>query len=84
MLTNTKTQNLITPTALTAALGVNGQVRCDCGGIEFLVGVAVNMENGNNFIRVLECTVCAKQMPMVHQSDAQLAPSIISQLKAAG
>lgn len=65
-------------TALMAALGVNGQVKCDCGNVTFFVGIAVNPDNGNNFIRVLECQKCAHQMPMVHQSDAQLAPSLIS------
>lgn len=64
-------------TTLMAALGVNGQVKCDCGNVTFFVGIAINLENGNNFIRVLECTKCQKQMPMVHQSDAQLAPSLV-------
>lgn len=65
-------------TVLMAALGVNGLVKCDCGNINFLVGIAVNHDTGNNFVRVLECTECARQMPMIHKSDAQLAPSIIS------
>jgi hypothetical protein len=65
-------------TTLMAALGVNGMVKCDCGHTDFFVGIAINPENGNNFVRVLECTKCAHQMPMVHKSDAQLAPSIVS------
>lgn len=65
-------------TVLTAALAVNGQVKCDCGGIDFQVGIAINHENGNNFVRVLECTSCNSQMAMVHKSDANLSPSIVS------
>jgi len=72
---------MLQKTQLATVLGVNGQVRCDCGHLEFEVGVAVNPENGNNFIRVLQCARCAKQMAMVHQSDAQLAPSIVGKLK---
>lgn len=66
----------IRQTTLTAAMSVNGQVICDCRADSFRVGLAVNEENGNNFIRVLECCGCGHQMPMVHQSDAQLAPSL--------
>lgn len=73
---------MIHQSTLTTAMGVNGQVRCDCGHTHFRVGLAVNMENGNNFIRILECCLCQKQTPMVHKSDAQLEPSIIGRMVA--
>lgn len=60
---------------LSAALGVNGLVICDCGSPHFRVGLAVG-PTGNNFIRILECLDCGHQMPATHQSDAGLAPSI--------
>ena len=66
----------ITRSPLSAALGVNGMIRCDCGCTAFEIGLAINLVNGNNFIRILECCSCGKQMPATHQSDAQLAPSI--------
>lgn len=68
---------MIASSALKSALGVNAQARCDCSGVTFEVGIAV-ADNGNNFVRILECTACRKQMPMVHRSDAQLAPSLAS------
>lgn len=61
-------------TPLSAALGVNGITICDCGSTHFKVGIAYNPENGNNFIRILECTACGKQMAATHNSDAGLAP----------
>jgi hypothetical protein len=66
----------IRETPLSAALGVNSLVICDCGYDSFRIGLAYNPTNGNNFIRILECTDCGKQMPATHQSDAALAPSL--------
>lgn len=66
----------VKPSALASALGVNAIVTCDCGEPFFKVGLAVNLDNGNNFIRLLECAACGRQMPATHQSDAQLAPRI--------
>lgn len=66
----------IKPTPLTAATGVNGMMMCDCGAVYFKVGVAVNLENGNNFIRIIECVTCARQQTVVHETDAGLAPSV--------
>ena len=62
--------------ALCQATGVCAQIRCDCGNLTFEVGAAINPFNGNNFIRVLECTKCRHQMPIVHKSDAGIAPMI--------
>jgi hypothetical protein len=73
---NGSTSELVKPTQLAQALRVNGQVMCDCGCSSFRVGLAYEPVTGNNFIRLLECIVCGKQMPMVHKSDAQLAPSL--------
>lgn len=69
---------MITITPLTAAMAVNAQVVCDCGNITFEIGIAVNRENGNNFIRVMQCCACRKQMPATHQSNAEIEPSIMS------
>ncbi len=68
---------MITATPLANALEVSGQVRCDCGGLAFEVGISLP-GGGNNFIRVLECAVCRKQMPVpvIHQSGvAPAAPA---------
>ena len=71
----TYTPEPIKTSPLTLALGVNGLVVCDCGYDSFRVGIAYNPETGNNFIRVLECSDCGKQMPATHQADSGLAPS---------
>ncbi len=71
---------MIHQSQLTTTLGVNGQVKCDCGHTHFRVGLAVNTENGNNFIRVLECCQCQSQMAAVHRSDAELAPSVAARM----
>lgn len=73
----------ITPTALTAAVQVNGQMRCDCGCLQFLVGIAYSPETENNFIRVMECTICSKQHLIVHKSTAQLEPAVVGKLRQA-
>lgn len=65
----------IKPSPLSAALGVNALTVCDCGNVEFKVGLAYNPTNGNNFIRILECVACGRQMPATHYSDGNLAPS---------
>ena len=67
----------LSPSALMAVNGVNGQAVCDCGSVEFLVGIAIT-KNGNNFVRVLECVTCYHQLQVVHRSDAQVAPAIVS------
>lgn len=67
---------MIDPSGLKAVLGVNAQARCDCGNVSFEIGIAVNPSNGNNFIRLLQCTKCGGQLPATHQSDAQLAPAL--------
>lgn len=64
----------ITPSPMQAVLRVNGLVQCDCGHTAFKIGLAVMASN--NFIRLLECCLCGKQMPATHRSDAQLAPTI--------
>lgn len=69
-------QNPIKSSPLSAALGVNGLTICDCGCTHFRVGIAYNPDTGNNFIRILECADCGKQMTATHQSDAGLAPSV--------
>lgn len=61
---------------LSIALGVNSIVICDCGCTHFKVGIAYSPDTGNNFIRVLECTHCMKQMPVTHRSDVSLAPAL--------
>ena len=66
----------IKATPLSTALGVNGLVICDCGYDGFRIGLAYNPFNGNNFIRILECNDCGKQMVATHSSDAALAPSV--------
>lgn len=62
---------------LATANRVNAQAVCDCGGTEFLVGIAVTAR-GNNFVRLIECTACRRQLQVVHHSNAELAPSIVS------
>ncbi len=69
-------QPRIAPSALSAALGVNALTVCDCGGIHFKVGIAYNPQNGNNFIRLLECIACDRQMSVIHQADSGLAPTL--------
>lgn len=73
----------ISPSALSAAARVNGQMRCDCGCLEFSVGIAHNPDTGNNFIRILECITCGKQHLAVHKSDARIEPSIAGKLREA-
>lgn len=67
---------MITHTPLTAALGVNAQVKCDCSEVRFEVAIAAT-ESGNNFLRALECISCHKQMTLVHRSDSGLAPALV-------
>jgi len=50
-----------------------GQVACDCGHTKFELGVAVDAI-GNNFIRVIECIKCNKQMPVPFQSFIESPP----------
>lgn len=69
-------------TQLSRLLGVNAQVQCDCGHQQFEIGVAAQPNGGNNFIRVLECTACKKQMPVVHRSDTDLTPTIAARALA--
>lgn len=64
------------PSLLSTGLGVNGLVVCDCGQATFKVGIAYNERNGNNFLRLLECTSCGHQMPATHKADDGLSPSI--------
>lgn len=66
----------IKATPLSVALGVNALVVCDCGYDSFRLGLAFNEHTGSNFIRVLECVECGKQMPATHKSDAALAPCL--------
>jgi len=60
---------------LTAALGVNATAKCDCGGASFEIGVALS-PNGNNFVRVIECTSCGLQMVVSHQANDGLVPTL--------
>lgn len=68
---------MITRSLLTGVLGVNGQVVCDCGKFSFEVGLGINPTNGNNFIRLLQCTACGKQMAATHESEG-LAPKLMN------
>lgn len=78
-----KAARRIAPSALTAAARINGQFRCDCGCLTFMVGIAASEHNDNNFIRVMECTGCGRQHLIVHQSNAQIEPSIAGALRRA-
>jgi hypothetical protein len=66
----------LTTSPLTLALGVNALTVCDCGASHFKVGIAFNPVTSNNFIRVLECLACDRQMAVVHMADSGLAPSV--------
>lgn len=76
MVTMTDHRTPVNPSQLAAVLGVNAIVTCDCGEPFFKVGLAVNLENGNNFIRLLECSSCGRQMPATHKADSGLAPRV--------
>lgn len=55
-------------TELTAAQGINGQVKCEgCGDHRFFIGLKVDLVDGRNTIRVVECAACARQQLMVPQ-----------------
>lgn len=69
-------QSPIKPSSLSMSLGVNAIVLCDCGCSYFKIGVAVNPENGNNFIRILECVECKKHMLATHESDTAITPRV--------
>ncbi len=69
-------ERTIRSSPLSTSLGVNGQVKCECGGLEFAVGVASNPETQNIFIRLLQCLNCEAQMPIVHRADSGLAPAV--------
>ncbi|MGD9766812.1 MAG: hypothetical protein AB7U62_04140 [Pseudolabrys sp.] len=66
----------VRPTPLSRALSVNAVVICDCQQATFKVGLTLNTENGNNFLRILECTACGNQMPVTHCVDSGLAPAM--------
>ena len=72
----------IAPSPLSAANSISGQMRCDCGGLDFMVGLA-ETDAGNNFIRILECSTCAMQHQVVHKSNTQIEPAVAAKLKAA-
>lgn len=67
----------IVPSPLSVTLGVNAIVLCDCRSSHFKVGIAVNPENGNNFIRILECVECKRHMIATHQTDAGITPKVV-------
>lgn len=71
----------IAASPLSAANRIIGQMRCDCGGLDFMVGLA-GTDEGNNFIRLLECASCGMQHQVVHKSNAQIEPAISAKLKA--
>lgn len=72
----------IAPSPLSAANNISGQMRCDCGGLDFMVALA-GTGTGNNFIRILECSSCGMQHQVVHKSNAQIEPAIAAKIKAA-
>lgn len=71
----------IAASPLSAANRICGQMRCDCGGMDFMVGLS-GTEEGSNFIRILECSTCGMQHQVVHKSNAQIEPAIAARLKA--
>jgi len=52
---------------LVQELNVNGIVVCDCGNRQFLIGSEEDAV-GVNFIRLLECSKCGKEMPVPFKS----------------
>ena len=64
-------------TDLTHAQGINGQVKCEgCGDHRFFVGLKVDLTDGRNTIRVVECCSCGRQQLMVPQ-----IPSVLNRSK---
>lgn len=61
-------QQMMHRTELTQAQGVNGQVKCEgCGDHRFFIGLKVDLIDGRNTIRVVECVACGRQQLMVPQ-----------------
>ena len=59
--------------SLVQQLGVNGLVVCDCGHRKFIIGTKEDAL-GNNFIRLLECGDCGKEMATPFQSFVEEPP----------
>lgn len=67
---------MIRRSPLAATLSVNAQAQCNCGCVTFQVGMAAPTgPEGSNFIRILECTDCGRQLLTIHAPDG-LAPGI--------
>lgn len=70
---------MIRTSALSSMLSVNAQAVCDCGAITFQIGIAAPADRdptGANFIRILQCTDCGKQLPTIHHQPDGLAPAL--------
>lgn len=55
--------------SISLARGVNAAAVCDCGHLEFRVGLRV--KDAENHIRVLECAACQKQMAVPFQANVE-------------
>ncbi len=69
---------MIRETPLAAASGVNAQVICNCRCTTFEIGLAFDPETKNNFIRVIQCAGCGKQLPATHKSEDGSLPALMA------